>query len=61
MTDEEKLAGYDRVKAIIEDEIALEKHFLKKKAKWSAIAGVRADAYKRIVEAVVGAFTLPVK
>jgi len=31
MTNEDKLADYDRVMAIIEDEIALEKHYLKKK------------------------------
>lgn len=59
MTDAEKLADYERVVEIIRDQMSLEKFYHKKNADWSTIEFIRADAYKNIVDVVIGVHTLP--
>jgi hypothetical protein len=58
MTDAEKLADYARIVEIIEDRIALERHFIRSKSGWDAIESMRADAYSEIVDAIFGLGTL---
>jgi hypothetical protein len=54
MTDAEKLAEYDRLVELLEDRIALEKHFRKKRASLQTIQDVRVDAYLEVVKLIIG-------
>lgn len=58
MTDAEKADVYDEVVQLLQDGIALEKHFLSKGKDWDAIQSVRANAYQKIVIAILGADAL---
>jgi hypothetical protein len=58
MTDAEKLAAHERVIQIIQDALALEKHCAKEGRSWDAIEFLRADAYKNIVDRVMGSDVL---
>jgi len=58
MTDAEKLATYERVLEIIRDQMSLEKFYVQEKRDWGAIEFIRADAYKRITDAVIGHHSL---
>jgi hypothetical protein len=59
MTDKEKLADYERVLEIVDDEIKLEELYVGQRKGWAAIEFVRADAYKRIVDVLMGVHSLP--
>jgi hypothetical protein len=61
MTEMEKLADYERVMEIVEDERKLEEFYVGQRKGWAAIEFVRADAYKRIVNVLVGVHTLPAR
>jgi hypothetical protein len=54
MTDADKIVAFDRVAQIIDDQMALEKHMLRRKSSYSAIEFIRADAYHHIVNVAVG-------
>jgi hypothetical protein len=54
MTDAQKLADYDRIVEIIDDQMALEKHQIKRNVSSEGIQFSRADAYRHIVVAVKG-------
>ena len=54
MTDAEKLADYERVIEIIKDEMSLEEFYVKEKKSWGTIEFIRADAYKNIVDVMIG-------
>jgi hypothetical protein len=54
MTDAQKIADYDRIVEIIDDQIALEKHQVKNNMRPEGIQFSRADAYRHIVVAVKG-------
>lgn len=54
MTDTEKLADYERVMQIVNDALALEKHFAKEGMPWETIEFLRADTYKKIVDRIFG-------
>jgi hypothetical protein len=58
MTDAEKLADYDRLIELLNDRIALEKTFRRKKYR-DAVQSVRAEAYRDIVVLILGAGALP--
>ncbi len=58
VTDAEKLADYEIVMQIINDALALEKHFAKEGRPFETIEFLRADAYKSIVDRVFGPDTL---
>jgi hypothetical protein len=47
-------ARYERVIEIVEDTLALERHFASKKTRDDPEQFVRADGFKRIVEATLG-------
>jgi hypothetical protein len=57
MEDSEKIAHYEKAMGFIEDQMKLERYFLEVD-KVAAIEPCRADAYKRIVEALVGPMAL---
>jgi hypothetical protein len=59
MTDAEKLADYDSIVAIIKDELSLEKYYVRKRKTFDVISLIRAEAYKKIVDAVIGVHALP--
>ena len=54
MSDADKLAAYERVVEIIEDALSLERHYRRKRKSFETIEFVRADAYKNIVDRVMG-------
>jgi hypothetical protein len=54
MTDAQKLADYDRIIEIIEDQVALEKHQIEQDGNFDGMQFSRADAYRHIVVAVKG-------
>lgn len=54
MTDAEKLTIYHRIVEIVEDQMALQKHIRQKRDRFDDILISQADAYSRIVDAVVG-------
>ena len=58
MSEAEKLEKYARIVEIIEDRIALERHFIRVKRGSDAIQFMRADAYSNIVDAVFAPGTL---
>jgi hypothetical protein len=58
MTEAEKIVAFDRVAQIIDDQMALEKHMLRRKSNYASIEFIRADAYDHIVDVVVGANAL---
>jgi len=53
VTDAEKIARYDRIAEIVNDQMALESHRRAGKAKEEAIELIRAEAYEDIVDVVV--------
>lgn len=59
MTDAEKSAAYERIMSIIRDAIALEQSCVAKRDPVDVIDFNRADAFKRIVETVMGEKALP--
>lgn len=59
MTEREKLEDYARVLEIVRDEMKLEQLYVSQKKKWEAIEFIRADAYKRIADVLVGVHRLP--
>ncbi len=54
MTDATKLAVYDRIVGLIEDQIKLEKHQREHNAELRDIEFQRADTYRHIVMTVFG-------
>jgi hypothetical protein len=58
MNDAEKLADYERIVQIIHSALALEQHFARQGKDWDAIEFLRADAYKNIVDRVLGSDAL---
>ena len=59
MTDGEKIAEYEQIMSIVRDAIALEQNCVARKESVSAIDFNRAEAFKRIVETVLGVDALP--
>ena len=59
MTEQEKLADYERVVEIVRDEMKLEQLYVNQRKGWAAIEFIRADAYKRIVDVLMGVHSLP--
>lgn len=56
--DAKKLARYDRVVEIIRDHMALESHKLGRSASFDEILFAREDAYRDVVDVVIGADAL---
>lgn len=59
MSDAEKVAVYDRMMVVVRDAIALEQNCVRKHDPVSVIEFNRAEAFKRIVETVIGLNALP--
>jgi len=59
MTEQEQLADYERVVEIVRDEMKLEQLYVNQRKGWAAIEFIRADAYKRIVDVLMGVHSLP--
>jgi hypothetical protein len=53
VTDAEKLAVYERVLEIVQDQLALEKYFLSEKKSNDVIQSTQVNAYSEIVKTVV--------
>jgi hypothetical protein len=58
MTDDEKLAHFERMVQIIRDALSLEKYCAQKGKSWEEIEFLRSDAYKNIVDATFGSDVL---
>jgi hypothetical protein len=58
MTKDEKLAAFERVRRIVEDQMKLENHFAAENRSSDAIDFTRVNAYVQIVNAVIGAGTM---
>ena len=54
MTGAQKIADYDRIVEIIDDQMALEKHQVQRNVRFDGIQFSRADAYRHIVVAAKG-------
>jgi hypothetical protein len=54
MTDAQKIADYDRIVEIIDDQMALEKHQIKQDVNFDGMQFSRADAFRQIVIAAKG-------
>jgi len=59
MTDAEKIAAFERIMSIMRDAIGLERSCVEKNDPVEVIDFNRADAFKRIVETVMGEHALP--
>ncbi len=58
MTDTEKLAAFERVRQIVEDQMKLENHFAAEQRDSDGIDFTRVNAYVQIVNTVMGQGTM---